>query len=72
MAIKFYTDEYERSHWRKPKGRGLWIMRCHSFFGAGESHDEISHNGTLAEAKAVVRRTFKNLGIRDVEVQVMP
>jgi hypothetical protein len=59
MKITFYTDEFERSHGKLPKGYGYWAFKA-TYIDIGRvdggiiNHEQegwFAATGTLAEAK---------------------
>ena len=62
-VVSFSSRDYERSHGRAPRGRGLWVfdvegcgLHVSSQNGLGM---RMHASGTLTEAKAEVRREIK-------------
>lgn len=74
MKVTLNTSEYERSHGRKPKGRGLWMLSLTIHDGQGGYADEdFEYNGTLTEAKKAARDHVRNCGrAKEVIVTVLP
>ena len=67
MRIEFTTRDYEASHGRKPRGRGLWWFDIDG--------NEFLVYGTLTEAKKQCRQHIKETipeGKFTVYVAVMP
>ena len=67
MRIEFTTRDYEASHGRKPRGRGLWLFDIDG--------NEFLVYGTLTEAKKQCRQHIKETipeGKFTVYVAVMP
>jgi hypothetical protein len=71
--MRFITTEYEFSHGRKPRGRGLWMFVFLSYdLTTGKSRTLPSyHNGTYTEAKKAFRARFGNSAL-PAEVHVCP
>ena len=62
-VVSFSSRDYERSHGRAPRGRGLWVFDvkgCGMHLSSQYSLGVRMHvSGTLTEAKARVRREIK-------------
>ena len=70
------TSQYELSHGRKPKGRGLWALEITFTDNQGRYGTEtVWANGTLAEARKIGWSQIKSTvgGAKQiVEVTVLP
>jgi len=61
MTVQVNTREFERTHWRQPRGRGVWF-----FFGpAGQT---FRTNGTFTEARKAAVNWAKENGFNEVTV----
>jgi len=70
MTVRFSTREYERSHGRRPAGRGSWAFCPADKWNADDYLDHCVwvNNVTLTEAKKVAREKFLAAGVTDVVV----
>ena len=82
--MRFITTEYERSHSRKPRGRGLWWFafqcghrRSSTHALPGWTFTEVSDgpmtrtlcfNGSYTEAKRDVAKRLRNTPITEIHV----
>lgn len=64
--VKINTTQYVNEWARNPKGYGLWVFKD---IRTGE---RIEVTGTYTEAKKQVTQYLRNLGVRDVELVLMP
>ena len=68
MKINFMTREYEASHGKKPRGKGLWWFEIQD--------EEFQAYGTLTEAKKACREHIKQMAPKQytdtVYVNVLP
>ncbi len=58
------TNEYERTHGRKPRGTGMWLFKI------GNRETLFASTGTYTEAKKSATFTAKHSG--EKEITVMP
>ena len=65
MALRVDTHPYFSSHWRNPRGRGLWAFTLHR----GGSYTEFMAHGTYTEALRQAKAEAKQLSCDTVAVQ---
>jgi hypothetical protein len=68
MPIETYTNEYERSHGRKPRGAGSWAFTFRRG-GKWTSEPTFIHGRTFGEAKRDAMRKARELQADAISVQ---
>jgi len=74
MTLTHGTRKYERTHGRKPRGRGSWGIEITAWRGATSTSESIwpGPGHTLSEARAVAIRGVKSDGITGIHTEVLP